>query len=88
MADAIVESWTLEALTKLDPEKAAAMPKMVSSDSSAQISLLNLDGCIFIKNVLNKYYTRKLFDLSPALGIASGFSGDPHTYGFSLTKHC
>jgi predicted TIM-barrel fold metal-dependent hydrolase len=36
MADTIVESRTLERLIKLDPAKAAAMPKMVSADSHVQ----------------------------------------------------
>ncbi|MDB5582984.1 MAG: hypothetical protein JWR80_8160 [Bradyrhizobium sp.] len=45
-----------------------------------------VDARFFIKNMLNKYYIQSVFDVTPSIGVVTGYPGTPRTWGVSVTK--
>ena len=46
-----------------------------------------IDARVFVKNILDKYYIQSIFDVTPSVGVVTGYPGTPRTWGLSVTKH-
>ncbi len=47
----------------------------------------SIDARFYVKNLFNKKYIQSLFDLTPALGLVTGYPGEPRMFGFNVTKN-
>lgn len=59
---------------------------IVNGQVQVSFKHIGLDARVYVKNLFDKYYIQSVFDVTPAVGIVTGYPGTPRTWGVSLTK--